>query len=229
MESRQIIAPSILAADMAILGKEIKDVESAGASWIHVDVMDGQFVPNLSMGPIIVEACRRSTELPLDVHLMIETPEQLLQAFADAGADRLTVHIETCPHIDQTLRTIRSLGMLPGVAINPGTPVSAIEEVIGLVDLVLIMTVNPGYGGQKLIPSTLEKIRQVKNIRSSLTNAEIVIEVDGGINHGTAGSVVEAGADALVAGTAIFRHPAGIPAAINEFRMLMSPEKQLKR
>jgi len=176
--TKHIIAPSILAADMTQLGNEISAAESAGADWIHVDVMDGRFVPNITMGQFIVEACRRVTQLPLDVHLMIEKPEEHLETFAKAGASRLTVHIETCPHIHRTLQYIKSLGCKAGVAINPGTAIGAVDAVLGEADLVLIMSVNPGFGGQKFIPESIARISQIRKQLDALASSAW-LEVDG--------------------------------------------------
>lgn len=211
------IAPSILAADFARLGGQVKEAEAAGADWLHVDVMDGRFVPNITLGPIVVEALKRSSHLPLDVHLMIVEPEKYLEAFAAAGADRLTVHAETCPHLHRTLQQIRELGAKTGVAINPATPLSAVEEIVAEIDQLLVMTVNPGFGGQKFIELCVDKIARAKKMIDQ-SGAETTIEVDGGIDRSTAPKVVQAGASILVAGNAIFRHPNGIAAAIAELR-----------
>ncbi|WP_174733885.1 ribulose-phosphate 3-epimerase [Mesobacillus harenae] len=197
------IAPSILSADFAKLGQEILDVERGGADFIHVDVMDGHYVPNITIGPLIVEAIRPITKLPLDVHLMIENPDQYIEAFAKAGADYLTVHVEATPHIHRTIHYIKSFGVKAGVVLNPATPVEAIKHIISDVDMVLLMSVNPGFGGQKFIPSVLEKIKQVKKMADE-NNVTIDIEVDGGVNEETARLCVEAGATVLVAGSAIY-------------------------
>jgi ribulose-phosphate 3-epimerase len=212
-----IIAPSILSADFTRLGEQIAECESAGADWIHVDVMDGHFVPNLTMGPVIVEACRRATGLPLDVHLMIEHPENLLEAFAKAGASHLTVHVETCPDIVRTLKTIRSLGCKPGVSLNPDTPAESLREAIPLSDLVLVMTVHPGYSGQSFMESVAPKIAQVRKMLDEAKSAAW-LEVDGGISSATISQVRAAGADAFVAGNAVFKHPDGIAAAVQSLR-----------
>ncbi len=211
------IAPSILAADFARLGDQVREAEAAGADWIHVDVMDGHFVPNITMGPTIVAALRRVTTLPLDVHLMIEEPERYLADFAGAGADRLTVHVEACPHLHSTLEQIRRLGVLPGVTLNPATPLVSLEEVLHLVDLILVMTVEPGFGGQAFIPRSLQRLRR---LRAMLAEAGVSpeVEVDGGIDVHTAPQVVAAGATVLVAGTAIFGSPEGIPTALRRLR-----------
>lgn len=197
------IAPSILSADFSKLGEEIKEVERAGADWIHVDVMDGHFVPNITMGPLVVEAIRPITDLPLDVHLMIENADQYVEAFATAGADYITVHVEANPHLHRTLQKIRQAGAKPGVVLNPHTPVSAIEPILEEVDLVLFMTVNPGFGGQQFIPSVLKKVEELKAIIDE-RQLSIDIEIDGGINDETVKDAVKAGANVFVAGSAIF-------------------------
>ncbi|MCM3123355.1 MULTISPECIES: ribulose-phosphate 3-epimerase [unclassified Mesobacillus] len=197
------IAPSILSADFARLGEEIKDVERGGADYIHVDVMDGHFVPNITIGSLIVEAIRPVTKLPLDVHLMIENPDQYIEAFAKAGADYITVHVEACRHLHRTIQLIKSTGVKAGVVLNPATPVDSLKHIIEDVDMVLLMSVNPGFGGQKFISSVLPKIRLVKELADSL-NPDLEIEVDGGVNEETAKLVIEAGANVLVAGSAVF-------------------------
>jgi ribulose-phosphate 3-epimerase len=201
-----LIAPSILSADFTCLGKEVAAVETAGADWIHIDVMDGRFVPNITYGPIIVEACKRATSLPLDVHLMIEKPEEIIPAFAEAGADYISVHAETCPHLHRTLQQIRELGVKPGVALNPATPLSSIEYIADQLEFVLVMSVNPGFGGQKFIQSSIEKIRTLSDLLAQ-KNPAAVIQVDGGINSGTIAAVAKAGARCFVAGSAIFNTP----------------------
>ncbi|GGE65882.1 ribulose-phosphate 3-epimerase [Priestia taiwanensis] len=197
------IAPSILSADFAKLGEEIKDVERGGADYIHVDVMDGHFVPNITIGPLIVDAIRPVTKLPLDVHLMIENPDRYIPEFVTAGADIITVHVEACPHLHRTIQLIKSLGVKAGVVLNPATPVSAIEHVLEDIDMVLLMTVNPGFGGQKFIHSVLPKITQVATMVRE-RNLDVEIEVDGGVNEETARLCVEAGANVLVAGSAVY-------------------------
>lgn len=201
--SQVLIAPSILSADFSKLGQEVADVEAGGADWLHVDVMDGHFVPNLTFGPLVMGAIAPLTKLPLDVHLMIENPEQYILAFAAAGAHVITVHAEACVHLHRVLHLIKEQGVKAGIAINPATPVSAISEILEIVDLALVMTVNPGFGGQAFIPSTLRKIKQLDEFRVQHGHS-YRIEVDGGIAAPTAPLVVEAGADVLVAGNAVF-------------------------
>ncbi len=197
------IAPSILSADFARLGEEVRAVEAAGADWIHVDVMDGRFVPNLTIGPPVVAALRKSTAKPLDVHLMIVEPDRYLEDFASAGADGITVHAEACVHLHRTLQSIRSLGKRAGVALNPHTGEECLRYVMEQVDLVLVMSVSPGFGGQSFIPAVLPKIERIRAMIDASGRA-IDLEVDGGIKQGTAAQVWAAGADALVAGSAVF-------------------------
>ncbi|MHA6258660.1 ribulose-phosphate 3-epimerase [Sporosarcina sp. CAU 1771] len=197
------IAPSILAADFSKLAEEVKEVEAAGAELIHIDVMDGHFVPNITMGAIVVEALRPVTKLPLDVHLMIENPDIHIEQFAKAGADYITVHVEACVHLHRTLQFIKSFGVKSGVVLNPHTPVETILHVLDEIDLVLFMTVNPGFGGQKFIPSVIPKIKQLSDIIQERGLA-IEIEIDGGINEETIVPCVEAGATIFVAGSAIY-------------------------
>ncbi|MEE9132003.1 MAG: ribulose-phosphate 3-epimerase [Gemmatimonadota bacterium] len=199
-----LIAPSILSADFTRLGEQIAEAEAGGADWIHVDVMDGHFVPNITIGPMIVEAARRVTELPLDVHLMIETPDRYLDDFVSAGANWLTVHRETCPHLHRTIQRIRELGARPAVAVNPATPVESLIDIIPFVDLVLVMTVNPGFGGQRFISECLPKIARLSQSLQTQGRQDIQIEVDGGIDPKTAPAAVAAGATVLVAGSAVF-------------------------
>ncbi|MBW4083980.1 ribulose-phosphate 3-epimerase [Paenibacillus sp. S150] len=198
------IAPSILSADFAALGAEVAEAEASGGDWIHVDVMDGHFVPNITLGPPIVKAVKAHTSLPLDVHLMIENPERYIPEFAAAGAGIVTVHAEACVHLHRVVHQIKELGLLAGVAINPGTPASAVREVLEDVDMVLVMTVNPGFGGQSFIPHTLKKIRQIREWAREVNHSSLRIEVDGGIAEDTAPLAAEAGADVLVAGNAVF-------------------------
>lgn len=204
------IAPSILSSDFARLGEDVARAEAGGADWIHVDVMDGHFVPNITIGPPVVKALRRVTELPLDVHLMIEAPERYLEPFADAGADYLTVHVEACVHLHRTVERIRELGVRPGVALNPATPLSALEEILPYVDLVLVMTVNPGFGGQQYIPTSTEKVARLRSELAARNLWGVELEVDGGISPKTAGDVTEAGATVLVAGAAVFNEKASV-------------------
>ncbi|UCZ51780.1 ribulose-phosphate 3-epimerase [Bacillus shivajii] len=200
------IAPSILSADFSKLGEEVKDVEKGGADYIHVDVMDGHFVPNITIGPLIVDAIRPVTDLPLDVHLMIENPDQYIPQFAKAGADIISVHAEACAHLHRTVHLIKEQGVKAGVVINPATPVDSIKPIIEDVELVLLMTVNPGFGGQSFIHSVLPKISEVRELVNQ-TGKEIDIEVDGGVNEETAKLCVEAGANVLVAGSAVYNQP----------------------
>ena len=220
MPNTPVIAPSILSADFRTLGADIAACEEAGADWIHCDVMDGQFVPNITIGPLVIDACRKATLLPLDVHLMIETPENMLDAFAKAGADRLTVHVETCPHLHRTIQQISDLGVKPGVVLNPSTPASTLKEIIHMVDLVLVMTVNPGFGGQKFIESQLAKITEIRSMLDA-ANPSAWLEVDGGISAQTLPKVQRAGADAFVAGSAVFNHPQGIAGGVQALRSVI--------
>jgi ribulose-phosphate 3-epimerase len=209
-KSQVKIAPSILSADLGRLAEEIKAAEKAGADLIHIDVMDGHFVPNLTWGPLIVEAARRSTSLPLDVHLMIEKPERYIDEFARAGADWISVHLETCPHLHRTIQQIRQAGdklgreILAGVALNPGTSLITIDEMLREIDFLLLMTVNPGFGAQSFIPNMLDKIRFARAAMDEL-GLDAFIEIDGGANSGNAAKIIEAGVDVIVAGNAVFK------------------------
>lgn len=198
------IAPSILSADFTQLKNQIQACEAGGAYWIHCDVMDGHFVPNLTFGPFIVEAAKKCTTLPLDVHLMIENPDLYIPEFVKAGAGYVTVHQEIVPHLHRTVSFIRSLGANPGVSINPATPVSALEEILPFIDMVLIMSVNPGFGGQSFIETSLKKIKKLREMADEL-NPDLIIEVDGGVSVKTIRSIIDAGADVLVAGSAVFK------------------------
>ncbi len=206
MKTRKI-APSILSADFSRLGEQIALVDEAGAGVIHVDVMDGHFVPNITIGPLIVSAIRPVTSLPLDVHLMIENPDNYIEAFARAGADYITVHVEACPHLHRTLQVLRELGVKAGVALNPHTPVSAISDVLDVLDLILIMSVNPGFGGQKFIPRALEKLKTTQALLAATGMHHIEVEVDGGVKTDNIREISDAGAEILVAGSAIFKAP----------------------
>ncbi len=215
--STPILSASILAANFAHLEADIHEAEQAGVDWIHVDVMDGHFVPNISMGPLVVEACRKITALPLDVHLMIENPDRYLEDFAAAGANRISVHIEGNPNIHRTLQKIRSLNCLPGIVLNPGTPAASLGEVIRMVDLVLVMTVNPGYGGQAFLSEMVGKISEVQRMIAS-QSAQTLIQVDGGITPRTLPITYAAGARVFVAGNSIFKHGDGIPSAVHALK-----------
>ena len=216
-----IIAPSILSADFLHLGDMLQTCKSAGADWIHVDVMDGHYVPNLTMGPFIVAAAKRGTDLPLDVHLMIEEPENLLDAFAKAGATRLTVHVETCLNLQRTLEDITSLGCKAGVTLNPETPVKSIFPVLHLVDLVLVLSVNPGFSGGTYIPETVNKVAEIRRKLDEISSPAW-LEVDGGISPETLPEMKAAGATAFVSATSVFTHPGGIVAGIGALREAMN-------
>jgi len=207
--SKITLSASILSADFSNLKQELLSCEQAGIDWIHIDVMDGHFVPNITMGPFIVEACKKITRLPLDVHLMIENPDRYVEAFANAGASRLTIHGENHPHVFNTLERIQSLGVKTGIALNPGTPASQITPLLSILDMVLVMTVNPGFSGQKFIPSMASKIRQVSEILQT-EQSPALIQVDGGITTETLPVAYQSGARVFVAATAIFKYPQGI-------------------
>ena len=211
------IAPSILAADFARLGEQVREAEAAGADWLHVDVMDGHFVPNISIGPLIVAAIRPHSRLPLDVHLMIERPDDYLAAFAQAGADCISVHVEACPHLHRIVQRIRELGCRVGVALNPATPLSSLEEILPNIDLALVMSVNPGFGGQAYISSSTAKIRRLRAMIDGL-GLQVEIEVDGGVGSANAGAIAQAGASVLVAGSSVFNQRASVAENIAALR-----------
>jgi ribulose-phosphate 3-epimerase len=218
--NKYVLSPSILSADFARLSEEIATVEAAGADWIHIDVMDGHFVPNITMGPFIVATCRRITKLPLDVHLMIEKPERYTEAFAEAGASGLTIHVETCPDIVGSLKQIKSLGCRAGAVLNPETPVGAIQPALREADLVLVMSVHPGYSGQSFMPETIGKVSEIRKKLDALRSSAW-LEVDGGIDRETLPKMKEAGATAFVAATAVFKHPEGPAAGVRSLRALL--------
>lgn len=217
------IFPSILSADFRCLGQQIAEVEQAGADRIHVDVMDGCFVPNITIGPLVVEAARKSTSLPLDVHLMIVEPERYLADFASAGADIILVHQEACPHLHRTVEQIKQLDKQAGVVLNPSTPITSLEEVIDILDQVLIMSVNPGFGGQRFISSSTQKVRRLQQLLQE-RGAQAAIEIDGGIDPTTAPAVVAAGASLLVAGSAVFGAPGGPGEGVRRLRASLSQQ-----
>jgi ribulose-phosphate 3-epimerase len=219
--NKYVISSSILSADFTRLGEQIAEVEAAGVDWLHVDVMDGHFVPNITMGPFIVEWCRKASKLPLDVHLMIEKPERYLEAFAKAGASGLTVHVETCPDMHNTLKQIKSLGVKAGVVLNPSTPVSEVEPYLAEADLVLVMSVNPGYSGQKFMPEAITKVAHIRKKLDAL-GSSAWLEVDGGIDTLTLPKMKEAGATAYVAATAIFKNSEGIEEGVKALRNVIA-------
>lgn len=216
-KSRILIAPSILAADFRRLGDQVLEAQAAGADLIHIDVMDGRFVPNITMGPLVVEAVAKVAAIPLDVHLMIEKPENFVRQFAESGANIITVHVEACRHLHRVLDLITEVGCGAGVALNPHTAAMSISEVLNMVRVINVMTVNPGFGGQQFISGTLAKVRQLRDMSDALSSG-IDIEVDGGINSATIGPAVEAGANAAIAGTCVFQHEHGIAAGIKALR-----------
>ena len=225
---KYILSPSIISADFARLGEEIATVEAAGADWIHIDVMDGHFVPNITMGPFIVATCRRITKLPLDVHLMIEKPERYIEMFAKAGASGLTVHVETCPDIVGTLKQIKSLGCRAGVVLNPETPVGKIQPALAEADLILVMSVHPGYSGQSFIPESIDKVSEIRKKLNALRSLAW-LEVDGGIDTETLPKMKEAGATAFVAATAVFKHPEGPAAGVRLLRDVIARSEATKQ
>src|SRR5215510_13058162 len=218
------ILPSVLSADFRYLGQQVQEVEQAGADGIHLDVMDGRFVPNITIGPFIVEAVRKTTTLPLDVHLMIVEPERYLGDFARAGADILSIHQEACPHLHRTIQQIKQLGKRAGVVLNPSTPLSTLEEILTDVDVILLMSVNPGFGGQSFIEASVDKVRRLRRLLDERgTHAEL--EIDGGIDPQTAPRVVTAGATMLVAGSAVFHAPGGAAAGVRQLRASLHDEE----
>ena len=217
MPAPYLISTSILTADLSRLGEQIHEAEIAGADWIHVDVMDGHFVPNLPLGPIIVEACRKVTQLPLDVHLMVESPQNFLSAFARAGSSTLSVHVETCPNLRRTLQNIHELGCKAGVVLKPATPVDLVRPILSMVDLVLVLSVNPGFSGQSFLPEVLPKVSALR-LELDKIDHPVWLEIDGGINPNTLPLALEAGANVFVAATSNFKHPEGISAGIQQLR-----------
>ncbi len=211
------IAPSILSCDFSRLADEIRAVETGGADWIHVDVMDGHFVPNITIGPVVIASARRATDLPLDVHLMIEDPDRYLEAFASAGADILTVHQEACRHLHRTVERIRELGVRPGVAVNPATSLESVREALPNVDLLLVMSVNPGFGGQSYIQASSDKLRRARSMLDDI-GSDAELQVDGGVDAGNAAAIVAAGASVLVAGSAVYGHEAGAANGVKAIR-----------
>jgi ribulose-phosphate 3-epimerase len=217
MAAQPLIAPSILSADFARLGEQIAEAEQAGADWIHIDVMDGHFVPPITMGQVIVAACRKATELPLDVHLMVQNPDAMLQSFAGAGADHIHVHIEASPDIEKSLRAIQKLGCKAGVALNPGTPAAAIHSALTAADIVLVMSVNPGYSGQDFIADVLPKVHELRTRLAEL-GSPALIEIDGGVDAETLPKALEAGGQVFVAASAVYKHPQGVTAGMQALR-----------
>ncbi len=218
--TKYVISSSILSADFTRLGEQIAEAEAAGVDWLHVDVMDGHFVPNITMGPFIVEWCRKATKLPLDVHLMIEEPDRYIEPFAKAGASGLTVHVEVCPDMHKTLKAIKDLGCRAGIVLNPETPVDELDPYLAEADLVLVMSVHPGYSGQEFMPEAIGRVAEVRKKLDAI-GSSAWLEVDGGISHDTLPKMKQAGATAFVAATAIFKCPEGIAAGINSLRSLL--------
>jgi ribulose-phosphate 3-epimerase len=217
-----ILAPSIIASDFTRLADEIAACESGGADWLHVDVMDGHFVPTITVGPLFTQACKRVTKLPLDVHLMISDPDQYLEAFAGAGASHIIVHVETCPDLVGTINKIKALGCAAGVTLNPSTPASALDSALPFADQVLVMSVNPGYSGQSFMPEMISKVEELRNKLNAL-RSRAYLEVDGGISVSTLPLMYNAGADTFVSGTAAFNHPQGVGAGIKALRACVDP------
>lgn len=217
-----ILVPSIIASDFTQLADEISACESAGADWFHVDVMDGHFVPTITVGPLFVEACKRATKLPLDVHLMISNPDQYLEVFAKAGANNITVHVETCPNLAETIGKIKSLGCTAGITLNPSTPASALDSALPIADLVLVMSVNPGYSGQAFMPEMIGKVEEIRNKLNAL-RSKAYLEVDGGMTVETLPLMHKAGANVFVAGNAVFKHPQGVGKGIKALRGCIAP------
>ena len=217
-----LIAPSIIASDFTHLADEISVIESAGADWLHMDIMDGHFVPTITVGPLFVQACKRATKLPIDAHLMISDPDQYLEVFAKAGANNITVHVETCPNLPQTIQKIKSLGCTAGVTLNPATPASALDSVLPLVDLVLVMSVKPGYSGQSFMPEMISKVEEIRNKLNAL-RSKAYLEVDGGISAETLPLMYKAGANVFVAGSAVFGNPQGAGEGIRVLRQCVAP------
>jgi ribulose-phosphate 3-epimerase len=216
-----LIAPSIIASDFTHLADEISVIESAGADWLHMDIMDGHFVPTITVGPLFVQACKRATKLPIDAHLMISDPDQYLEVFAKAGANNITVHVETCPNLPQTIQKIKSLGCTAGVTLNPATPASALDSVLPLVDLVLVMSVKPGYSGQSFMPEMISKVEEIRNKLNAL-RSKAYLEVDGGMSAETLPLMYKAGANVFVAGSAVFGHPQGAGEGIRVLRQCVA-------
>lgn len=216
-----LIAPSIIASDFTHLADEISVIEFAGADWLHMDIMDGHFVPTITVGPLFVQACKRATKLPIDAHLMISDPDQYLEVFAKAGANNITVHVEACPNLPQTIQKIKSLGCTAGVTLNPATPASALDSVLPLVDLVLVMSVKPGYSGQSFMPEMISKVEEIRNKLNAL-RSNAYLEVDGGMSAETLPLMYKAGANAFVAGSAVFSHPQGAGEGIRVLRQCVA-------